>query len=101
MAHFNVSLFPLDAPGHWNFRRLLVLSALAFLLQMLFLPCLCDIGRAKAGMALAVDLLVAIRAGVAYLARERGSDWKFYAWLLLTSPVWITIAAYAVLGDAG
>jgi hypothetical protein len=93
------SMFPLAAPGHWNFKRLLIVFGIALLAQALFLPCLCDSGTAKIRFALVLDLLVVMRAGIAYLARERGSVWKFYAWLIGTSPVWIQAIAYVVFGE--
>ena len=86
-------------PGYWNFKRLIAIFAIAFLLQILFLPCLCEIGRAKMIFALVFDLLVVIRGSVAYLSRERGIGWKFYAWLIGTSPVWIEFAAYLGFGE--
>lgn len=89
----------LAAPGHWNFKRLIAAFAIAFLLQMLFLPCLCDIGRTKMIFALVFDLLVVVRGGFAYLSRERGSGWKFYAWVVGLSPLWIELAAYLVFGE--
>lgn len=101
MASISANMFPLAAPGVWNFKRLAAAFAIAFVLQTLSLPCLCEIGSAKMGCALALDLLVALRVGIAYLARERGDGWRFYAWLIGTSPVWITAAAYLVLGSAG
>ena len=98
MALF-ASMFPLHAPGHWNFRRLLIVLGIAFVGQALLLPCLCDVGTTKMRFALVLDTLVVVRAGVAYLARERGNGWKFYAWLFGTSPVWIQAAAYFVYGE--
>jgi len=92
-------MFPLNAPGHWNFKRLLIVFGIAFVVQATLLPCLCDVGTAKMKFALVLDTLVVARAGVAYLARERGNGWKFYAWLLGTSPVWIQAMAYLVFGE--
>ena len=94
-------MFPLEMPGFWNFKRLLAISAAAFILQVLSLPCLCEVGQAKFSFALVLDLVVALRVGVAYLTRERGDAWIIYAWLVGTSPVWITAVAYLVLGSAG
>ena len=91
--------YPLAMPGHWNFKRLAAVFAIALALQSVVLPCLCDIGRAKMTFALVFDLLVVVRAGIAYLARERGSGWKFYAWLIGTSPVWIEAVTYLVFGE--
>lgn len=91
----------LDGRGHWNFKRLLAALAIALVCQVIFLSCLCDIGQAKVTLALALDLFVAGRAGIAYLVGERGNGWQFYALLVLTSPAWITVAAYLVLGETG
>ncbi|MCI0746588.1 MAG: hypothetical protein L0Y58_14405 [Verrucomicrobia subdivision 3 bacterium] len=91
--------FLLAAPGHWNSKRLAAAVVIALALQSLVLPCLCDVGRAKMVFAVVFDLLIAVRAGMAYLARERGSGWKFYAWLLGASPLWIEAVAYLILGE--
>ena len=95
----NTVMFPLKAPGCWNFKKLIVVFVTALVLQALILPCLCDVGRAKMVFALLLDVLIATRPGVAYLARERGNGWKLYAWLVGTSPVWIEAVAYLVFGE--
>ena len=91
--------FPLAAPGHWNFKRFGIVFAIALVLQSLILPCLCDIGTAKMRFALVFDLLIVGRAASAYFARERGSGWKFYAWLVASSPLWIEAITYLVFGE--
>src|SRR6185503_8668092 len=98
MALF-ASMFPLAAPGHWNFKRLLIVFGIGLILQALLLPCLCDAGTAKMRFALVLDLLVVVRAGIAYLAREQGNGWKFYGWLIGTSPLWIQAVAYLIFGE--
>ena len=83
----------------WKFKKLAVACAIAFVLQSLFLPCLCDIGTAKIVFAYVLDATVLARMGVAYVRRETGGGWKFYAWLLCTSPLWIEGIAYLVFGE--
>ena len=73
--------------------------ALALMLQLIVLPCLCDVGAAKVKFAFVLDVLVAVRVLIAYLGRERGNGWKFYAWLLGASPVWIEAIAFLVFGE--
>ena len=94
-----LTTFPLDAAGHWNFRRLTIMFVIALVLQMIILPCLCDIGTAKLKFAFILDVLAAVRAGIAYLRRERGTGWKAYAWLLVTSALWIEALALIVFGE--
>ena len=84
--------------GAWNYRQLFAALGIGFILQSLFLPCLCSIGTAKTSFAYALDGLVLLRMGIAYFRRETGSGWKFYAWLLCTSPLWIQGIAYLMLG---
>jgi hypothetical protein len=82
----------------WNYQHVLVGFAITVILQGLFLPCLCNIGQAKSVFGWVIDLLVAIRIAVAYLRKETGRGWLFYVVLLYTSPVWITLVAWIVLG---
>jgi hypothetical protein len=84
--------------GAWNYEHLIVALVIAFILQSLFLPCLCQIGEAKTNFALVLDGLVLLRSGVARLRRETGSGWVFYVVLLYSSPLWIHLAALIVLG---
>lgn len=85
----------------WNFRQLTYAFIISFVLQQLFLPCLCDIGTAKVVLALVIDALVIARAIVAYITRERGSGWLFYALLLYSSTGWIILASRIVFGPDG
>jgi hypothetical protein len=85
----------------WNFRQLTYAFFIGFVLQQLFLPCLCSIGTAKITLALVVDALVVVRALVAYIIRERGRGWIFYAVLLYSSTGWIMVASRIALGPDG
>lgn len=49
--------------------------------------------------AYVLDALVLLRIGVAYIRKETGGGWKFYVWILCTSPLWIEGAAYLILGE--
>lgn len=82
----------------WNFRQLTYAFIISFVLQQLFLPCLCSIGTAKIILAMTIDALVIVRATVAYIIRERGSGWIFYLVLLYSSTAWIMIASRILLG---
>jgi hypothetical protein len=86
-------------PGAWNYKQLLAAWGIAFILQSLILPCLCTIGTAKITFAYTFDALILLRIGVAYLRHETGGGWKFYAWLLCSSPLWIEGITYLVFGD--
>jgi hypothetical protein len=78
----------------WNYQQLFAVLSIAFVLQSIFLPCLCSIGTAKIAFAYGLDGLVLLRIGLAHLRRETGGGWKFYAWLLGTSPLWIEGIGY-------
>ena len=82
----------------WNYEQLTAALIISFLLQSLFLPCLCDIGTAKIMFAYVLDVLILLRIGVAYFCREKCGGWKFYVWLLYTSPIWINGVAYMLTG---
>jgi hypothetical protein len=85
--------------ARWNFGNLGAALFISFVLQSLFLPCLCQIGTAKMNFALGFDALVLLRMMIAYFGRETGRGWIFYAVLCYTSPVWIEGLTYLVLGD--
>src|SRR5690242_4264725 len=85
------------APG-WNFKHVLAALVVGFVLQSLWLPCLCDIGTAKITFACAFDALVLIRVLVARACHETGKGRLFYVVLCYTSPAWIEGVAYLVLG---
>ncbi len=83
----------------WNFQRLIAALIITALLQSVSLPCLCDIGTAKITFAYELDALILLRISVAFFGRETGGGWKFYVWLLYTSPLWINGIAYLFFGD--
>ena len=85
----------------WNFRHLVCAYILGFILQGMFVPCLCNIGEAKMTYTFVLDVLVALRILVAFLIRERGRGWIFYAVLMYTSAGWIEIVSRIVLGPDG
>ena len=85
-------------PTICNYKQLSAALIIAVLLPSLLLPCLRDIGIAKVFFAYTLDGVVFLRACIAYLYRETGNGWKFYAWLLLTSSLWIHGIAYLVFG---
>jgi hypothetical protein len=92
---------PAGQSDGWDFRQLTYAFIVGFVFQQLFLACLCDIGTAKITLALVVDALVIVRAAVAYVSRERGRGWLFYAILLYTSTGWIMIVSRIILGPDG
>lgn len=75
----------------WNYDQLILAFFFAFLAQMLFLPCLCDIGEAKVHFALIFDGLIVLRLIVARLLKQKDRGWIFYAILLYSSPLWIEL----------
>lgn len=79
------------APVGWDIKQLLLALVLSFVLQGIILPIYMDEGPARFYFALMIDGLVFVRFLVALLCKERGRGWVFYAWLLCTSPVWISV----------
>ncbi len=82
----------------WDYKHLWSALVVAFVLQMMLLPCLCDVGMAKTKLALWFDLLVAVRIGSARVLGESGRGWVFYAILIWTSPAWIEGLVFVVRG---
>lgn len=74
-----------------NCGRLFFALIVAFLLQSIFLPCLCPVGDARIRFAMIFDGLMLLRISVAHLVHERGEGWLFYAILIYSSPLWIRL----------
>jgi len=72
---------------------------IGFILQSLFLPCLCQIGVAKMTFAFYFDVFVFLRMVISYFCRETGQGWIFYTVLCYTSAAWIEGITYLILGD--
>jgi len=89
----------ITSPPRWNFRQLGAALFIGFVLQSLFLPCLCQIGTAKMTFAFYFDALVLARMVIAYFCHETGRGWIFYAALCYSSAAWIEGITYLVLGD--
>ncbi|MHB9022938.1 MAG: hypothetical protein ACYC7E_02000 [Armatimonadota bacterium] len=75
----------------WNFKSLLLAFIISLVLQQLFLPCMCYEGSVKLEFAMWFDAFVLLRILVAWVFKERGRSWLFYAVVLYTSPIWITM----------
>ena len=88
-------------PKRWPCGKLFVALVIMFVIQMLYLPCLCHIGAIKLEVALYFDALMFLRILVATLMRQRGRDWKIYFWALVTSPFWIEGIAWLAFGRCG
>ena len=54
----------------WNYRQLAAAFIVGLTFQLLLLPCLWPIGRAKMGLAFAFDAIMAARILVAYHKKE-------------------------------
>lgn len=80
-----------DVPEKWNIKVLIITMLIMFVIQVMTLNCLCNEGSIKVEFALKFDLLVMIRVLFAMVFNERGNTWKFYLWLMIASPFWITI----------
>ena len=94
----NAAATALEIAPEWKFKHLLAALLVGFVLQSLWLPCLCDIGTAKITFAYAFDALVLVRVLIAHVCHETGKGWLFYVVLCYTSPAWIEGVAYLVLG---
>ena len=86
------------AAGEWNYAQLALALVVAFVLDAMLLPCMCNIGTAKMQVALVFLALVVLRIVIARLMREKGKGWIFYLVLLYSSPLWIEIAGWWVFG---
>ncbi|MHC4388267.1 MAG: hypothetical protein ACYSX1_06635 [Planctomycetota bacterium] len=86
------------AQDEWNYKHLICALVVAFVLQSIVHPCLCQIGTAKTVFALVFDALILARIVVAKLRKEKGKGWLFYAILLYTSPAWIELGTWILVG---
>ena len=83
--------------GEWNYAQLLLALIVAFVLESMLLPCLCNIGTAKMQVAFVFLALVVVRIAVARIIREKGKGWVFYTILIYSSPLWIEAASWVFL----
>ena len=82
----------------WHYGHVAAALLIAFIVQGLVLPCLCELGVAKMTLAIAVDVLILFRVAVARITDEKGRGWLFYCGLLYASPLWIEIVSRLVIG---
>lgn len=82
----------------WNYRHLICALIVAFVLQNLFLACLCQEGTARVTFALVFDGLVILRIVAARLLNQKDKGWIFYMVLLYSSPLWIELASWLTIG---
>jgi hypothetical protein len=87
-----------EAATGWQYGQICVAFTVAIVLQSLMLPCLCEVGTAKGKLALGVDALVFARTAIAWMRKETGRGWLFYAVLLYTSAFWIEGLAWVFTG---
>ena len=80
--------------GKWNYLAVLVSLLAAVVIQGAVLPCLCYEGTIKIRIALGVDALILIRVLVAWIRKERGKGWIFYAALPFVMILVIELAVY-------
>ena len=73
----------------WDYNALFKALAISVLLQTMFLSFLCFEGKIMTDFAMLFDAFVLMRILIAWLRKERGRTWLFYAILLYTSPIWI------------
>jgi hypothetical protein len=78
-------------PSTWPVGRVLGGLAFVFVLQVLFLPCMCAKGSLKMSSGILLDLLFLLRLLLAMVRGERTNDWTWYLVLLAASPVWIPV----------
>ncbi len=68
-------------PELWNYKALFATVVIMFIIQEMFLNCMCDEGSIKVEFAMMFDLLVVIRTAFAVIFKEKGNTWKVYMWL--------------------
>ena len=66
-------------PSKWNCFALFICVMLSVVFQTVFLNCLCAAGTVKMSIAMAIDGLILLRVLYAWLTKERGRAWLFYA----------------------
>ena len=99
LKHMKASEASVNIPVCWNFRHLGAALFIGFIIQNIFLSCLCSIGTAKMALAFSFDSLVLLRMAWAYFRRETGKGWMVYAILCYTSAAWVEGVTFLVLGD--
>lgn len=80
-----------DQARGWNYKALSCALVVAFILQVISLPCLCCAGHVKLTIAFTFDALMLLRMLIAGLRKEKGRVWIFYLILIYTSVVWVEL----------
>ena len=79
----------MPGPRLWPWATCGGILFVSFVLQALFLPCLCRAGTVKMNIAMALDLAFVARFILARLLGQRNRDWRVWGVVLLSSGVWI------------
>jgi hypothetical protein len=79
----------------WPLFRALGLLLVVFILQSLFLPCLCERGPVKMNIGLMIDAVVLVRLIIGRLRNETGRGWIAYILLAASTVLWVP----ALVGD--
>ncbi len=80
---------PAKIAGGWPVGTGVAGLFLVFVLQTMFLSCLCDRGVAKMKMGVAVDGIILARFVIAWIRQETGRGWMIYLFIGLSTVVWI------------
>lgn len=83
----------IPAPARWPIPYCLMFLAIAFVLQMALLPCLCNRGTMKLNFALLLDAMFLGRLILARWLGETSRGWIVYVVILMSSCIWIEFLA--------
>lgn len=84
--------------SNWHFGYVAAALLVGMVLQIIWLPCLCSIGKAKRAFAGMVDVLIILRILMAYFTKEESNGWKAHSILALSSFAWIDVVSRIMFG---
>jgi len=79
--------------SNWHFGHFAVALLFGTVLQILWLPRLCGIGKAKLTFDGVIDVLSIMRILEASFMGEEGTGWKVYCILSYSSFIWIDVVS--------
>lgn len=78
-----------NVPREWNLQILGTVYLITFIVSIMLLPCLCNIGYLKSGVITIIFSVIGLRILLAKKRREKNNDWKIYMAFIIASPICI------------
>jgi hypothetical protein len=92
----NSSASPAESK-RWRCGVLIVLWGFLIVVQSLLMPLLCHSAWAKLRVVAILDAFLLLRIIFAWLTKETGNGWRWYACFIVAAPVWFEVVWYFIV----